>query len=112
MEFVVHKSDWEWGKQVTIISTDGLAYLRFHIEQSSPTLAHFTIVEVHPSVRGRGIMKEIWFYAENLAKDLGCTSIIGYSNHLKFIHKWYIKHGMKESGLENGYMILTKRILK
>lgn len=94
MEYIVHQSWWEWGTQVTIISNDGLAFLRFHIEKSAPTLAHFTIVQVHPSVRKEGRMKSIWFQAEKVAKELGCTTIQGYSDPNLFIHQWYLKNGM------------------
>lgn len=111
-KYKVFESDWDWGKGITIIEDDASCYLRFHINKEDMEVAHFTIVEVDPKVRRNGHCKNIWKKAEEVAKRLGCKSIIGYAQKENICFGWYIQTGMQVEGAkdENGYYKLVKSL--
>lgn len=112
-KYKVFISDWDWGKGITIIKDDASCYLRFHINKEDIDVAHFTIVEVATEVRRKGLCKAIWEKAEEVAKNLGCKSIIGYAQEENVCFNWYIQIGMHVEGAkdENGYFKLVKSFL-
>ena len=90
--FIVAQSD-----HFLVMEEDGTVVGCAHLDEYAPSLSELRSLAVSPSMRGRGVGRELVRATENLARTRGCATLFAVSNDEAFFNRLgYIERHIPE----------------
>lgn len=114
MEFIKHVNEWYWGKSMTIVMDNGLAFVTINLYDDEPKYANISGLTVHKIIRHHGYGTIMLKEAEQEIKKLGYNTIYLACQKDSWIEEWYKRKGYVNCGDDpngDGYLSLMKKSL-
>lgn len=91
--FVYLKNSWWWGESTTIITGDAMAVVGLSVRNDSPGYGYVEELQVHESIREKGVGRELMQEVERLAREMGLKHLYLGARKTSFVVGWYMRMG-------------------
>lgn len=92
-DFIFHYQPLDWGEEVVIMKTDGLAICRFYVFSERDNELYIEGLSVDPQIQKRGIGTSLIKICHLIAKESNREIIHLFALRGSWMYMWYIRMG-------------------
>ncbi|MCK9417495.1 GNAT family N-acetyltransferase [Candidatus Dojkabacteria bacterium] len=92
-DYICHFVENDWGKEIRIMKTDGLAFARIYWENDDNDTIYFNMLNVDESIRKQGVGTYLLSAFKNIAKYLLRQILFLWCKKDSWMNDWYCRCG-------------------